>query len=389
MAATSGVSRWTRRFAIASAISMVGLQIAFLLEMSLYASAIVGLFGAVLPMTFGMAYLLVPSYVGRTLAADRLPGIHLAVTYLGAGLLLAGEVAECDDWVIAMGAFLWSVGVVIFVGTLCWTVIPVVSMGLSTVRRSSGVPRGAAQFAAIEIAIGYLIVGTAILLSVHTGLPIALTATFPSVVHFYGVGFATVLIFALGARLLPGFFDVELPTVSSWGVLVPGSVAPAVLAFQFWTPPWFAVGAGLATVAMVGYAGTVIVVASRTDRPRIGLYGILLGAIGGVVAVSIPMAGVLGIGSIPFVRLHVPVVLNGFLLVTIVGYAYQFFPVTTGRFRGASERIALSTLLLLALGTIIQASGILVAAELLRLGGIIVTLIATTGYAYLIGRRLW
>lgn len=388
MAATRGVSRWTRRFAIASAISMVGLQIAVLLAIPLHAIAIVGLFGAVLPMTFGMAYLLLPSYVGRTLASDRLPGVHLVFTYLGAGLLLAGEMTEFGDWVIAIGAVLWSVGVAIFVGTVCWTVIPVVSMGLSTVQRSSGLPGGPAQFAAIAIAIGYLIVGTIALLCVHTGLPNPINATFPAVVHFYGVGFAALLIFALGARLMPGFFDVDLPSVSTWGVLVPGSVAPAVLAVQFWNPPWFAVGAGLATVAMVGHAGTVIFVASRTDRSRIGLYGIVLGALGGVVGVGIATAGVVGIGSVQFVRLHVPIVLNGFLLVTIVGYAYQFFPVTTGRFRGASERVALSTLLLLALGTALQASGILMGLELFRIGGIMVALAGTTGYAYLIGRRL-
>ncbi len=70
MAVSGSISRWTRRFAIGSALSMVGLQLAFLFDSPFHVVAIVGLFGAVLPMVFGMAYLLLPSYVGRTLSTQ-------------------------------------------------------------------------------------------------------------------------------------------------------------------------------------------------------------------------------------------------------------------------------------------------------------------------------
>lgn len=49
MAISGGISRWTQRFSIGSALSMVGLQFAFLFDVSFRVVAIVGLFGAIEP----------------------------------------------------------------------------------------------------------------------------------------------------------------------------------------------------------------------------------------------------------------------------------------------------------------------------------------------------
>jgi hypothetical protein len=238
----------------------------------------------------------------------------------------------------------------------------------------------------IPVAVGYLFVGTGVLLSTVPGFPTVLT--FPAVVHFYATGFVALSIFALGCRLVTGFFHVTPPRSLSWPVLVCGAVAPGVLATNFWRPPWFVVGAGLEAVAVIGYAALVGVVAYRTDRRRIGLYGVAVGALAGAAGVSLALAGVLGVGGPSTVAAHVPVVLDGFLLATIVGYAYQFFPVTNGQFYGATDRTALATILLLACGTGVHATGIVVVGDPLRASGAALAALGTGGYAYLIVRRL-
>ncbi|MFB6195204.1 MAG: hypothetical protein ABEI80_03470 [Haloplanus sp.] len=369
---------------------MVALQIAFLSDASYRVVAIVGLFGAVLPMVFGMAYLLLPSYVGRTLSTPRLPGVHFLVAYAGTGLLAGHELFELGRPVLLGGTLLWSVGVGLFVAALLLTVVPAIgatSDGVVPSRTRSGGSTRLAM-AAIPLAVGYLLVGTIALLSTLLGAGTPLAAPFPTVVHLYATGFVALLIFALGIRLVTGFFHVTPPTLLSWLVLLSGGVAPGVLSVNFWRPPWFAVGAGGELVAMMGYAALVAIVTYRTDRRRVGLYGIGFGALGGVGAVSVAFAAISGrIGALD-IATHVTVALDGFLIPTIIGYAYQFFPVTNGRFRGATDRTALATIVLLGAGTVIGALGVAADSYWLRSGGFGLALIGAGGYAYLMSRKL-
>ncbi|WP_164471712.1 hypothetical protein [Halosimplex salinum] len=389
MAASGGVGRWTRSFSVGSALSMVGLQLAYLFDASFRVVALVGLFGAVLPMVFGMAYLLLPSYVGRTLSTQRLPGVHFAATYAGTGLLVGDELLGLGPSVAVGGVFLWSAGVTIFVGTLLQTTLPAILANPATKRLPGVPPRRPSELAtlAIPVALGYLVVGTVALLSTVDGVPDPLGSTGPMVVHFYATGFVALLIFALGIRLLTGFFRVTPPISLSWLVLSCGSVAPGVLALNFYRPPWFGIGAGLEFVAMAGYASLVAVVAYRTDRHRVGLYGIGLGAAAGVLSVGVALASVTGIGGNPDLAAHVIVALDGFLLLTIIGYAYQFFPVSNGQFPGATGRTAASTIALLGTGTAVHALGVVGDVSSFRFYGPVLALIGTVGYSYLLIRR--
>jgi len=391
MAATDGPSRWTHYFAVASAVSMVVLQLGMLFGVSRRVAALVGLFGAVLPMVFGMAYLLIPAYVGRTLSTPRLPGVHFAAAYIGGGILVADALGGPDSRVVALGGLLWSAGVAVFVGALLWTVVPAIAADPTTIRRSPDRPQRSPRVATalIPVAFGYLVVGTVALLSTVTPLPNVAGASLPVVSHYYSAGFAALLIFALGARLLTGFFHESPPRPLAWVVLLCGAVGPGVLTLHFWRPPWFLVGAGLEVVATVGYVGLVGVVAYRTDRRRIGLYGIGLGALSGAVGVAAAPAAVVGIAPADLVGVHVDLVLGGFFLLTIVGYAYQFFPVTNGQFPGATARSALATMLLLALGVGLQATSALTAVPWLHTAGSSLAVLGTTGYAYLMVRRLF
>lgn len=390
MASASGTSRWTRYFTVTSALSMVALHGALLFDVSPRTTVIIGLFGAVLPMVFGMAYLLLPSYVGRTLSTRRLPGIHFATAYIGTGMLGANELIGGRAPFTALGGFLWSLGVAIFVGTLLWTVVPAVRTTPEIVLRSGDRPQRSTRLATmlIPVAIGYLVVGTVALLSMTTPLPSVVGDSLPIVVHYYAAGFAALLIFTLGARLLTGFFHESPPRYLTWFVLLCGAVAPGVLALNFWHPPWFFVGAGLEFLAMVGYAGLVGIVTYRTERRRVGLYGIVFGALSGAVAVGAATLAVLGVDTTNLVGVHVDVILTGFFLLTIIGYAYQFFPVTNGQFLGATERTALTTLLLLVFGVGLQAISAFTAYSWFHVAGNSLAVVGTTGYTYLMARRL-
>lgn len=142
-------------------------------------------------------------------------------------------------------------------------------------------------------------------------------------------------------------------------------------------------------VAITAYAAIIAVVGLRADRRRTGFSGIALGAIVGVTAIGIALANALNIARAPGIRSHVLLVLNGFILPTIIGYAYQFFPVPTGQFLGASDRTATATILVLIIGTGLLVVGTHTHKTTLIDLGAGCSFLATVGYAYLLGRRFW
>jgi hypothetical protein len=341
-------------------------------------------------MIFGMAYLLLPSYVGRTLATPSVPGFHFVFAYTGAIVIVIDSAFGVPHSLFAVGNGLWCLGVGLFVGSLAYTVLPVITTNPTVVTRTDGRPQRSTRLstALIPLAIGYLVVGTFSLVATTVSPLAAFGGTVPTTVHYYGTGVATLLIFTLGVRLLTGFFHVTPPRYVSWPVLVGGGLGPAFLAPNLWVSPWFEIGASLLLVAMIGYGVLVGIVVVHTTRYRIGLVGIGLGAIcgvGGILTATFFLIGGLDASIIPF---HVTLVLDGFLLLTIIGYAYQFFPVTTGRFRGASRRTALATMLVLATGVGIDAVGTFLSIDLIRNAGIVLSLAGVGGYAYLLSRRL-
>jgi len=385
--ATGNLSRWTRYFTVASAVSLVISQAVAILGGTRSLVVTIAVFGFICPMIFGMAYLLLPSYVGRTLADQRLPGIHFALAYLGTGTLVVGR--ALDRAVLSRtGVTLWSVGVVVFVGALAWTVVPAVRDRPEVVLRSDEPPQRSTRLAtaAIAVAICYLLAGTGALLG-WVGFEPVPVFVFPAVVHYHAAGLGALLIFALGTRLVPGFFHVTPPRVGTWFALLPGAVAPGLLGTFLWGGVAFRVGAVLQTVAMVGYAGVAVYVFWRTDWHRVGLVGVVLGAVAGVLAVGINLPAAFGQVAPGQVRAHAATVVTGFFALTIVGYAVQFFAVTSSRFRGASDRGVGAVIVALAFGTLARAGGLLTGADLVSRIGVGVTLCGAVGYTYLVSRR--
>ncbi|WP_226042943.1 hypothetical protein [Natrinema sp. DC36] len=385
-----GISRWTHAFAVASALGMVGLQTTYLLDWSIRAIGLFGLLGAVLPMTFGMAYLLLPAYVGTTLATPRLPGVHLVVSYAGAAVLVAGQLTTLPRPLVTVGATLWSLGVACFLAALGATIVPVLRADPSVVIRGRDHPQRSTRVATavVPLAILYLAVGTIVLLTRMTSVQVVPGTTIPGIVHFYAVGFAALLIISLGARLLVGFFHVVPPRPLTWGALGGGVVAPDLIAGSLWTRPLFQMGAGVLAFGMLCYLGMIAIVAVRTDRRRIGLVGVLAGAFAGAGGVLVAATVVIDGGAAWLIEAYVPLVLDGFLLLTIIGYAYEFFPIGTGQFTGASERVGLATIGILGFGVVLRAVGPLLGAPVVGDVGATLGILGTSVFAYVLTRRL-
>lgn len=385
-----GLQRWTRRFTVASA----GALVLSLLTAPVLADRSVGVlvcvFGFVCPMIFGMAYLLLPPYAGRTLVDYRIPGVHFVLAYLGAALIVAGWTTGGTELVYTAGTVLWAGGVAVFVGSLVATVGPVVLDRPAVMLQGGDRPQRSSRLAtaAIPVAVGYLVVGTGTLLA--TGFLFESNlATVPRVVHYYLAGFGTLLVFALGARLLTGFFHVTPPRPLVWTVLVTGALAPAALGAGLWVQPWFQVGGLLMGVAMAGYLLAVALVTVRTDRPRPGLYGIAVGAVAGALAVAAAMPLALGAGWATLLALHRVFVLAGFFPLTIVGYAYQFFPPTDSRRVVTRIDETTLTLALLGVGVFLRGLGVVAGAPDVRYLGVGSAVLGAAGYAFLMARRFW
>lgn len=384
---STGLRTWTQRFTVASVGSFVGSLLA-LLSGTNEIAVLFAVFGFVCPMVFGMAYLLLPSYVGETLVDQRLAGIHFGLAYVGVTLLVADPFVTAGIPLRPLGVTLWAAGVLTFVGSLLTTVGPTavgtVAGTLGGSERSQRSTRLAT--AMIPVAVGYLLVGTVTLLMTVVPLGIG-TVTVAQVIHYYLTGFATLLIYALGTRLLTAFSHVSLPRAVVWLVLMAGAIAPAFLGTFLWIDPWFRVGGVFATLAMLGYVGLVLLVVLKTNRRRVGISGIALGAIAGGTAVVSVVPVAFGFGNPMSLAVHRTLILAGFFPLTIVGYAYLFFPITGGQFTGANPRAARATIGLLGAGVAVQSVGVALQYEPVRVIGILGSVIGAIGCGYLLGRR--
>ncbi|RKD89293.1 hypothetical protein [Halopiger aswanensis] len=389
-AGSAGLRRWTQRFTIASAGAFVAFLPAPLVGTGHRTAVLIGLFGFVCPMIFGMGYLLLPAYAGRTLVDYRLAGFHFGLAYLGAALIVGGWIRDGIGTLFTAGAALWALGVATFVGALLATIGPVLVTEPAAVLRFGDRPQRSTRLATavLPVAVGYLLVGTIALLEVTPLLGLTDGSIRPAQVsHYYAIGFGALLVFALGARLLVGFYHVTPPRSLVWLLLLSGVVAPGLLGTVRWQGPWFRIGAGSAAVAMGCYAAVIAFVAVRTDRSRVELSGIAFGALAGVLAVVASGSLLLGNGVRNALLLHRTFVLAGFFPLTITGYAFQFFPVATGRVPGATARGVAATIGALAVGVAAQGLGIAGQLELVRSFGIGLSLLGAIGYLYLVVGR--
>ncbi|WP_435063012.1 hypothetical protein [Halobaculum sp. EA56] len=387
---TAGSSRWSRRFVVLSAGFLVLWRAVALLGAPRRTEVVLALFGFVFHMVFGMGYLLIPSYFERVLRASWPPGVHLGLTGGGTALLAVASIRELPAAVERAGTLAWFLGVVVFLGTLLWTVRD------NLTGRETGTGAGREEFERVDryanpfvpVALGYVLVGSYELLARATVLPGITDGYVPRVSHLLAAGGAVLLVFALGVRLAPRFLGVPAPTRPVRVVLPAGALAPALLAHGLGGGPTLVAGALAEATAVVGFAGLYGLSFARSDRRSVGLVGVLAGVASGVAGVSLGLSFAFGPVTAERAAVHLELNLLGFLGLCIVGFAMQFFPPSAGRFRGATDAVAwlaigalLGGLTSVAVGTLAGIAALATVGDALALAGAVV-------YGYLVVRLL-
>ncbi|MFC4405347.1 hypothetical protein [Haloarchaeobius iranensis] len=376
MAAT--VSRWARRYVGVAVGSLLAWQVGLLVGVPRGTEVALGLYGFVLHVVFGKAYSLVPSYFDRELVEPRAAAVQLPLTAVGVVCLALAPLAGTPDVLEPVGAALWAAGVVGFVGALAWTVRDNLT-GAETGTGGPNVHRERVDRAAnavVPVALAYLLVGSYATLGLAGVVPPVFDGYPPRTTHLLGTGTATLLVFGLGVRLLPRFLVADPPNALVWVVLPAGAVGPALLAATLPAGPWFHLAAVVETVAVVGYAGVVGTLFVRSDNRRTALYGVLLGAVGGVAAVALG-------AWFAFVGLD-GALIPAHRRLTVVGVSLQFYPPNVGRWPGCDDRTALASMALLAVGVAVQAAGLGLDAPAAEASGVVLALVGGLGYAYLL-----
>lgn len=379
------VTRWSRRYVAAGALFLVAWQVAALVGVPRYAQVPLAVTGFVFHVVFGKAYALVPTYFDRSLSPLRAPAVQFPLTTLGTIGLTLGRLGG-PDGLATVGAVLWTIGITIFVGSILWTIRGNLSGGETGTGKANADRRAVDRYANLFVpaVLAYLALGSYDLLAAGIGLPVFVANSLAGVSHLLAAGGAALLIFAVGFRLLPRFLVAYPPRALVAVVLPAGALGPAIIAATLPIGPWFRVGAVLEATAVIGFAVAYVALFVRSDRRRVGFYGIFLGVLAGVLAALLGLSFAFVGLTIDNVVAHFRLNVLGFLGLTIVGVTYQFYPPAVGSLPGSSDRTALATLGLLGGGLGVEVVGLLAGLPTVTTVGRLVGLLGAIGYAYLL-----
>lgn len=380
------VSRWSRRYVLVSVFALVCWQIGILLDVPRETEIALGVYGFVLHMIFGKAYALVPSYFDSELALVRAPEIQFPFVVVGTVGLVGTSIGIGPAWLPIWSAVLWCLGVAVFVGTLLWTI------GSSLLEGATGtgthnvdrrpVDRLANVF--VPVALSYLLVGSYETVARYGPVPSLLDGVSAQGSHLLAAGTAALLVFALGFRLLPRFLGVH-PSVWAVRIILPAAaVGPILIAAGIGDRRLLPFGAVLEAIAVGVFAIVFARMFARSDRRRVGLYGVACGVGSGVFGVLLGLEFAFRGVSGALTTLHLRLNVLGFVGLTIVGLAYQFYPPSVGTFPGSSDRTALLSILGICLGLLLHVAAVVIGVEGLVTIGYSLSLFGSTLYAYLL-----
>lgn len=378
------VSAGARRFVVASALFFLASQVAIFADASRRVVVTLVLYGFVFHMIFGKGYALIPSYFDRNISVTRAPTLQIGLSTLGVVALAAAAAGVAET--LLLGAVLWAGGVAVFVGTLAWTVRDNLLGGDTGTGEANadraGVDRYANLF--VPVALAYLLVGSVELLALAAGGPTLFAATTAQVSHLFAAGAATLMLLAIGFRLFPRFLVAHPPKPLVAVVLPAGALGPALIAASLYSE-FLLAGLVVEATAIVGFAVAFLVLFARSPRQRVGFYGVLCGAVAGILGVSLAAVLVFSGDRTGVVTAHYRTLLIGFLGLSIVGAAYQFYPPSVGNLPATTDRTALVSIGLLAVGILCQVAGLVGGLDPLTTAGEGSTVLGAGVYAYLLG----
>lgn len=388
MSATSAtVSRWARRYVTAGFMFLVCWQAVALANPPRRVQVALGLYGFVFAVLFGKAYSLLPVYFDRQLAVPRAPAMQFPLSVGGAVLLAAGPFVA-SSLPTTLGALAWALGTAIFLIAIVATIRDNPTGRETGTGEHNRARRRVDRFANafVPVVLGYLFLGTYALLGTSGPLPTLLDGFAPQGSHLLAAGTAALLLFTVGFRLLPRFLVAAPPRFLVWLVLPAGAIGPALLAIGIGPGPRWGVLAGaiIEAMALVGFAVAFIVLFVRSDRRRIGFYGVLLGSVGAVIGASLGLwFAFIGIAE-GLVLAHLRVLVGGFLGLSIVGVSFQFYPPTVGAWPGSGDRLAGGAIGALAVGLAIEILGLLLDVGPMRFAGGVLGLVGALLVLYVI-----
>jgi hypothetical protein len=220
--------------------------------------------------------------------------------------------------------------------------------------------------------------------AIRTELPALLSGYGPEASHLLAAGGATVLLFAVGFRLLLRFSVTHPPRTLVAVVLPAGALGPALIAAGLLGGPTLHAGATLEVVAVLGFAAAVAAMLYRTDRDRVGFHGVALGATAGVAGVGLGAWFAFEAWDPDLVVAHYRLNVLGFLGLTIVGVAYQFYPPNVGGSPWSNDRTALVSMAAIAAGLGVEVVGWVLAVPPAVTTGRALALLGSVLYAALL-----
>ncbi|MFB6269993.1 MAG: hypothetical protein ABEH83_08625 [Halobacterium sp.] len=352
--------------------------------------AVLGVHGFVVHVLLGKASALVPSYFDRTLAAPRAPLAVLPLTSTGAAALAVGTATNLPT--DAVGASLWTLGVLASLVVLAWTVRDNLTGAETGTGEANAHRRRVDRLAnaAVPFAVLYLAAGAYETAAVTTALPALAAAGFPAAAHLVAAGGALTLLFAVGFRLLPRFLVSEPPLALVAVVLSAGVLAPALLVAGFGGGALFQLGAALEAVAVTGFAAAYVALYAQTDRDRVGFHGVLAAVLSGLAGVALGVGFAAGhlAPTAAHVLAHFRLNVLGLLGLAIVGVTYQFYPPTVGELPASSDRTALASIAALAVGLWLEAGGRIADSDGATALGAVLGLAGALAFAYLVASAL-
>ncbi|EMA01037.1 hypothetical protein SAMN05443574_101469 [Haloarcula vallismortis] len=341
-------SRW---FVTVSALFFVGFHVAMAVAAPRRVVVTLGLYGFVLHVLFGKAYALVPAYFDRDLAWELGPAAQFPLSVFGTtGLALA---PLGPPWLQPVGTALWVGGVAVFLGTLGWTIRDNIT-GAAT---GTGGPNAHREpvdrvaNVAVPIALGYLVFAAGGALATAVGFESVLPQQLS---HLLAAGTAALFVFGVGFRLFPRFLVAAVPRPVVALIVAAGAIGPALLGFGLFDHRLLLVGGVVEAVAVVSFALSYLTLFLRSERRRVGFYAVLVAAAAGVVGIGLGLTIAVTGRESALVSAHYRAMLSGFLGLTVVGAAFQFYPPAVGVLPYADDRTALLSIALLGSGLGIQ-----------------------------------
>lgn len=355
--ASASVSRWARRSMVASAAFLVAWQAAAVAGLPRRTLVALALPGFVYHAVFGKATALVPSYFDTQLAFPRAGALTLPLTAVGALALATGPALD-GGWLLPLGAGAWAVGAVGVLAALAWTVRDNPTGAATGTGDHNAARRRVDRLAnaAVPVVGLYVLAGAYEQFAVLSAAPSLLGRGPAGASHLLAAGGATLLVFAVGFRLFPRFLVARPPLPLVVVVLAAGAVGPVLVAGNLYGGLLFRAGAVLEAAAVVGFAAAYATLFVRSERRRVGFYSVLVAALAGTVGVLLGVQFAFA-GTAGLANAHYRLNLLGFLGLTILGAAYQFYPPTVGDWPGADDRTAAASVALVGVGLVLDVAG--------------------------------